>query len=211
MLAQPHCPKRDTHLLLVVLDGQLELGQVAALARVQLLAVVVAVVEDDLQLARAARLVQQVLGEELALVRQLLVLLPELILHLAQLLELPAQAEGGEDGVLAGERDERRRGQRLVDVEAGARVAQAVHLRAGHALHAVAADLVRPRHRHLALHQQLDDLVVVGVRRQHDGRDVWRELGELRVHHHGGHLGIGGERKGEDEGGMSERKVLEAL
>lgn len=179
---------RSTHLLLVVLNGQLELGQVPALSGVQLLAVVVAVVEDGLQLSGAPRLVQQVLGEELALLRELLVLLPELVLHLTELLQLPAQPERREDGVLAGQGDEGRAGQGLVDVQPRARVPQTVHLRAGHALHAVAADLVRPGDGDLALDQELDDLVVVGVSRQHDGRDVRSELRELRVHHQSGNL-----------------------
>ena len=70
------------YLLLMVLDGQLQLGQVMAVLHVQLLAVVVTVIEDGLQLPAAAGLVQQVLSEQLALLGQLLVLLTELILHL---------------------------------------------------------------------------------------------------------------------------------
>ena len=43
------------------------------------------------------------------------------------------------------------------------------------------AHLVRLWHGHALLHQQLDDLVVVGVGRQDDGRDVRGEVGELLV------------------------------
>ena len=70
------------YLLLMVLDGQLQLGQVMAVLHVQLLAVVVTVIEDGLQLPAAAGLVQEVLSKHLTLLRQLFVLLTELILHL---------------------------------------------------------------------------------------------------------------------------------
>lgn len=71
------------YLLLVVFDGQFELGQVVALSGVQLLAlVVVSVVQDGLQLSGAPGLVQKVFGEAFALLRQLLVLLTKLVLHL---------------------------------------------------------------------------------------------------------------------------------
>ena len=64
------------------------------LLRVKLFTVVISMVEDDLQFPGAPSLVQQVFGKELALLGELLVLSLELILHLAKLLELPAQAEG---------------------------------------------------------------------------------------------------------------------
>lgn len=71
------------YLFLVVLDGQFELGQVVALPGVQFLAlVVVPVVQDGLQLPGASGLIQEVFGETLALLGQLLVLLTELVLHL---------------------------------------------------------------------------------------------------------------------------------
>lgn len=41
---------------------------------------------------------------------------------------------------------------------------------------------------HLPLYEQLDDLVVVCVSSEHDGSDVWGELGELAVHHQRGNL-----------------------
>lgn len=67
----------------MVFDGQLELGQVMTLPGVQFLAlVVVPVVQDGLQLSGAPGLVQEVFGEALALLGQLLVLLTELVLHL---------------------------------------------------------------------------------------------------------------------------------
>lgn len=71
------------YLLLVVFDGQFELGQVVALSEVQLLAlVVVSVIQDGLQLSRTSGLIQQVFGEALALLGEFLILLTELILHL---------------------------------------------------------------------------------------------------------------------------------
>ncbi len=60
---------------------------------------------------------------------------------------------------------------------------QAVHLRAGHTLHTVTADLVRPRDGDFALDQEFDDLIVVCVGSEHDGSDVRCELGKLGVHH----------------------------
>lgn len=107
---------------------------------------------------------------------ELLVLCLELVLHSAELLELPAELKGGEEGILAGEGDERRAGQGLVDVEAGARVAQAVDVRAGHALHTVAAHGMRLGYGDAALQQQLDHLVVVGVGCEDDGGDVRGEV-----------------------------------
>lgn len=68
----------------MVLDGQFELGQVAAVLWIQLLTEVVTVVEDGLQLSGAPGLVQQVLGKQLTLLGQLLVFLTELILHLEE-------------------------------------------------------------------------------------------------------------------------------
>lgn len=70
------------YLFLVVFDGQFELRQVVTLPGVQLLALVVSVVQDGFQLSGAPGLVQKVFGKALALLRQLLVLLPKLVLHL---------------------------------------------------------------------------------------------------------------------------------
>ena len=67
---------------------------------------------------------------------------------------------------------------------------QAVHVRAGHALHAVAAHLVGLRDGDALLDDHLDDLVVVGVRRQDDGGYVGGEVGELLVQQHWMDLGI---------------------
>lgn len=145
------------YLFLVVFDGQFELCQVVTLPGVQFLALVVSVVQYGFQLSGTPGLVQEVFGKALALLRQLLVLLSELILHLrskrdalivsnceglerlergskdgrlylTELFEFPTQPERREDGILAGQRDERRGGQGFVDVEPGARVSQTVHL-----------------------------------------------------------------------------------
>lgn len=71
------------YLFLVVFDGQFELGQVVALSGVQFLTlVIVSVVQDGFQLSRTPGLVQKVFGEPFALLRQLLVLLTKLVLHL---------------------------------------------------------------------------------------------------------------------------------
>lgn len=51
--------------------------------------------------------------------------------YLAELFELPSQSEGGEDWVFTGQRDERGRGQSLVDVESRAGMSQTVDLQ-GH-------------------------------------------------------------------------------
>lgn len=108
-----------SHLLLAVFDSQLESRQVAGVL-IQQRVDVITVVEDYFQLFRASGLVQEVLGELLTHMGQLLVLRLELVLHRAELLQLPAELEGREEGILAGEGNERRAGQGLVDVEAGA-------------------------------------------------------------------------------------------
>lgn len=83
MKTQTTSARMGPYLLLVVLDGELELGQVVALPGVQLLAlVVVSVVQDGLQLAGTSGLIQEVLGESFALLGKLLVLLAKLVLHL---------------------------------------------------------------------------------------------------------------------------------
>lgn len=84
----PECTSENqsccgSYLFLMVLDGQFELGQVVTLSGVQLFAlVVVSVVQDRFQLSRTPRLVQEIFGESLTLLRQLLVLLTKLVLHL---------------------------------------------------------------------------------------------------------------------------------
>ncbi len=88
----------------------------SALTGVQLLAVVIPMVEDGLQLTGATGLIQQVFSKKFALLRQLLVLLPELVFHLTELLQLPAQPERSEDGIFAGKGDERGAGKSFVDV-----------------------------------------------------------------------------------------------
>lgn len=68
----------------MVFDGQFQLGQVVALSGVQFLTlVVVSVVQDGFQLSRTPGLVQKVFCEPFTLLRQLLVLLSKLILHLS--------------------------------------------------------------------------------------------------------------------------------
>ena len=73
-------------------------------------------------------MVQQGGGEPLDLLPQHRVLLAELRLHLGQTLELVRQLESGEDGVLAGERDQGGAGEGLVGVQAGHGEPQAVLL-----------------------------------------------------------------------------------
>lgn len=179
-------PSRS-YLLLAVFDSQLQPRQVAGVL-IQQRVGVVTIVEDYFQLFRTSGLVQEVLGKLLAHMGQLLVLRLELVLHRAELLQLPAELEGREEGVLAGEGDERGAGQGLVDVEAGARVPQAVHVRVGHALHAVAAHGVRLGYGDASLQEQFDDFVVVGVCGQDDGGDVRGEVGELFVQQNKWHL-----------------------
>lgn len=179
-------PSRS-HLLLAVFDSQLEPRQVAGVL-IQQRVDVITVVEDYFQLFRTSGLVQEVLGKLLTHMGQLLVLRLKFVLHRAELLQLPAELEGREEGILAGEGDERRAGQGLVDVEAGARVTQAVHVRVGHALHAVATHGVRLGYGDASLKEQFDDLVVVRVGGQDDGGDVRGEVGELFVQQDRWHL-----------------------
>lgn len=82
---------------------------------------------------------------------------------------------------------------------------QAVHVRVGHALHAVATYGVRLRYGDASLKKQLDDLVVVSVGGQDDGGDVWGEVGELLVQQDKRHLV---QREWGDEGGTTEDSLL---
>lgn len=65
---------------------------------------------------------------------------------------------------------------------------QAVHVRVGHALHAVATHSMRLGDGDASLKEQFDDLVVVGVGGQDDGGDVRGEVGELFVQQDRWHL-----------------------
>ncbi len=68
-----------------------------------------------------------------------LVLALELVLREGEPPQLPAQLEGGQDGVLGGEGDERGGGQGAVGVDPGPRVAEAVLGPRGHALFTAAS------------------------------------------------------------------------
>ena len=77
-----------------------------------------------------------------------LVLALELVLGEGEPPQLPGELECGEDGVLGGEGDERRGGQRAVRVDARPGVAQAVRRPGGHALVATASgrmDIIRKK------------------------------------------------------------------
>lgn len=108
--------------------------------------------------------------------RELPVLRLELVLHCAELLQLPAELERREERVLAGEGNERWADQGLVDVEARARVTETVHVCAERALHAVAAHGVWLRYGDTSLKKQLDDLIVVDVSREDDWSDIWGKI-----------------------------------
>lgn len=84
MCGSVQCEHVNVHryLFLVVLDGQFELCQVVTLPGVQFLALVVSVVQYGFQLPGTPGLVQKIFGKALALLRQLLILLSKLILHL---------------------------------------------------------------------------------------------------------------------------------
>ena len=170
---QQHNTARFSHLLLLVLDGQLEAAELRPLGPL-----VVGhrrrrvVVEDDLQLPRPPGLLEQVDREVLALHGQLLVVDLELVLQPTQRLEFAAQLERGQDGVLAGQRDQGGAGQGLVGVDARPAVAQAVVAHAAHAVGAVAAHVVGFGDPVAPVQEDLDDLVVVPVARQDDRGDV---------------------------------------
>lgn len=87
---------------------------------------------------------------------------------------------------------------------------QAVHVRVGHALHAVAAHGVRLGDGDAALQEKLDDLVVVGVGGQDDGGDVRSEVGELFVQQDKWHLvqrGNRGRRRAKKKKNFIDRTV----
>lgn len=86
----------------MVLDGQFKPGKIIVVAFILQRIDVISVIEDELQLSGAACLVQQVLGELFTLLWQLLILSLKLILHLAELLQLPAELKCSKEWVLAG-------------------------------------------------------------------------------------------------------------
>lgn len=108
-----------SYLFLAVFDSQLQPGQVIRVL-IQQRVGVITVVEDYLQLFRTSGLVQEVFSKLFAHTRELAVLGLELVLHCAELLQLPAELKRCEERVLAGEGDERWAGEGLVDVEARA-------------------------------------------------------------------------------------------
>lgn len=73
--------RHHAYFFLVIFDGQFKPRQVVVALLLQQV-VVVSVVEDHFQLSGAPCLVQEVLGKLFALLRQLLILGFELILHL---------------------------------------------------------------------------------------------------------------------------------
>ena len=79
--------------------------------------------------------------------------------------ELPAELEGGEDGVLAGEGDEGGRGEGPVGVNTTSGVPETVLSSRLCAVLTPAPDVVRRWQSGSSVQQDLDDLVVVGVSR----------------------------------------------
>lgn len=93
------------YLLLAIFDGQLQSGQIVG-DLIQERVDIIAIVEDCFQLFRAPRLVQEVLRKLFTHSGEFLVLRLELILHCAQLLQLPAELKRSEERILAGEGDQ---------------------------------------------------------------------------------------------------------
>lgn len=100
----------------------------------------------------------------------------ELLFDLRQFLHLLAQLEGGHDGVGAGQRHVRGTGEGAIRVQSRPRALQRVVVLLRDAVGALARDRVRPVDGVSARQEQLDQLVVVVVRRQDQRGDVWREL-----------------------------------
>ncbi len=176
-----------TYLFLVVFDSQFQPGEIIITLILQEIHIIPEV-QNQFELSGAARLVKQIFGELLALLGKLFILWLEFILHLTELLELPAELEGRQEGVFAGEGDERGTGQGTVNVETGSGMSQAVHVWARHAFHAVAAHLVRLGYGHTLLNQHLNDLIVVGMSGQDDRRYVRGKIGELFIQQDRRHL-----------------------
>lgn len=107
--------QQKTHLFLMVLDSQFQPSKIIIPFILQEI-YIIPVVEDQLELFGAACLVEQIFGKLLTLLRELLVLKPKFIFHFAELLKLPAELEGCQKGVLAGQGDERGACQGPVDV-----------------------------------------------------------------------------------------------
>ena len=117
-------------------------------------------------------MVEEGRGEALDLVPEGGVLLAVLRLHLAQLLQLVREHEGGENGVGAGQGDEGGRGEGLVGVQSGEGEAEAVLAAGQHARRAAALDVVGLRQAGAAVDQDLEDLVVVLVSGEGERGDV---------------------------------------
>jgi len=141
---EKHSMQRQLYLFLLVLDSELEPGQAGLLGLVleERGRILVVVVQDDLELLGGARLGEERARVLLTLLAHLLVLALELVLDARQPLQLPAEAEGGQDGVLARERHERGARERPIRVDARLGVAQAVLGARRRALHTAAARVV---------------------------------------------------------------------
>lgn len=73
-------------------------------------------IKDNFQFLGSPRLIQEIHGKVLAQVSDVFIFQLELVLQAAHTFELPAQLEGGQDGVLAGEGDEGRTRQCAVGI-----------------------------------------------------------------------------------------------
>ena len=98
-----------------------------------------------------------------------------ILLHLSHAPQLSGQLEGGEDGVLAGQRDVGSAGQPFVGVEPSLGQPQLVELQLVGALLAVAVVVVGLRDRLSSQQQQLHDLELVPLSGQDERRDVGAE------------------------------------
>lgn len=186
-------------LFLLVSDGELESLEGLVFARLpDLEPWLVVVVQHDFQLMRGARVVQQRRRELLHVLPHFLherrndtlspgnrfrstetnahdVLDSELALHAAQAPQLPRQLEGGQNGIVRAEGDERAGRKRAVGVDPRLRVAQRVRLARRYALIAPATSVVRHRQRRTPVQQDFQNFIVVPVSGEHQWRDVRRE------------------------------------
>ena len=175
-----HASDHYSDLLLFIFDGELEPGEAhAVLDDGRIHGVrhesVTIVVKQHFQLLGSPSLIEQVDGEVLTLLGQLLVLHLQLVLQPTEQPQLPAQFERGQDRIPTGQGNQRRTCQGTVGVYSRPRVIQTVLGRLDDALDTSALDVVRLLDPISSLQKDLDDLVVVAMGGQDQRGDVWRE------------------------------------
>jgi len=101
------------------------------------------------------------------------------VLEKAEPAQLPGQLEGREDGVLGGECYQTGTGQGPIGIDARSRVSEGVLLAGLDALITATSHIMGHGQNGTPIQKDLDDLIVVAMGGQDQGRNVWREGGSI--------------------------------